>query len=266
MFNGSALQGKVAYISGGTSGINLGIAIGFAKQGAKVAVIGRDLAKAQRAAAQIMAESGGTAIGISADVRDYDAVEQSLQTTKEKFGRIDIVVAGAAGNFPAAAVNLSAKGFRTVVDIDLFGTYNVFRAAFDHIKKNGASLIAITAGQAVNPMPYQVHVCAAKAGINMLVKCLAMEWGPAGIRVNAISPGPIEGTEGVERLLPNDAIKQECIRRIPLRRLGTREEIANTAIFLSSDLAQYITGTIVGCEGGFELGDASADCLTVIPR
>jgi len=266
MFNGSALAGKVAFISGGTSGINLGIAIGFAQRGAKVAVIGRDLAKAERAAAKIIEESGGEAIGLSADVRDYAALDDALRIAREKFGKINIVIAGAAGNFPASAVNLSAKGFRTVVEIDLLGTYNLFRAAFDHIEKQGASLIAMTAGGAVKPMPYQLHACAAKAGVNMVVKCLAMEWGPAGIRVNAISPGPIEGTEGAgDRMIPPDR-KQQFIQSIPLRRFGTAEEIANAAIFLSSDLARYITGLVLDCEGGYQLGDASLDCLTVIPR
>lgn len=266
MFNGQALQGKVAYIAGGTSGINLGIALGFARQGARVAVVGRDAAKSTRAAAAIRAAGAMEAIGLDADVRDYDAIEHSLRVSREQLGAIDIVVAGAAGNFPASAVNLSAKGFKTVVDIDLLGTYNVFRAAFDHLAENGASLIAISAGQAVNPMPFQAHVCAAKAAINMLVKCLAMEWGPAGIRVNGISPGPIAGTEGVERIFPTQAIKQQLLEKIPLRRFGLAEEIANAAIFLSSPLASYITGTILDCEGGYQLGDASEDCLRVIPR
>jgi NAD(P)-dependent dehydrogenase (short-subunit alcohol dehydrogenase family) len=266
MFAKDTLKGKVAYIAGGTSGINLGIAIGFAQQGAKVIVVGRDPVKAENAAKEIVAASGGEAIGLSADVRDFDAIETSLKAARDKFGNIDIVVAGAAGNFPAAAVNLSAKGFKTVIDIDLLGTYNVFRAAFDYINQRGASLIAITAGQAVNPMPFQAHVCAAKAGINMLIKCLAMEWGPAGIRVNGISPGPIEGTEGVARLVPTEELKQKWTNQIPLRRFGQREEIANAAIFLSTPLAAYITGTILDCEGGFQLGDSSPDCLTKIER
>jgi len=266
MFAQTILKGKVAYVSGGTSGINLGIAIGFAEQGAKVVVVGRNAEKANNAAAEIVAKTGGEAIGLSADVREYDAIESSLKTTVERFGKIDIVVAGAAGNFPASAVNLTAKGFKTVIDIDLLGTYNVFRAAFDYINQRGASLIAITAGQAVNPMPMQAHVCAAKAGVNMLIKCLAMEWGPAGIRVNGISPGPIEGTEGVARLVSTPEIRKKWIDQLPLRRFGHREEIANAAIFLSSPLAAYITGTILDCEGGFQLGDSSPDCLTVVPR
>jgi NAD(P)-dependent dehydrogenase (short-subunit alcohol dehydrogenase family) len=173
-----------------------------------------------------------------------------------------VVIAGAAGNFMAPAVSISANGFKTVVDIDLLGTYNVFRAAFDVVRKPGGSLIAITAPQAKQPLPQQVHVCAAKAGVNMVVKVLAMEWGPAGIRVNAISPGPIRGTEGVERMAPSDPDKAMWIERTAMRRFGTPEDIANTAIFLSSSSAAYITGAIIDCDGGMRLGDASGDFLT----
>src|SRR6185295_16943320 len=115
---------------------------------------------------------------------------------------------GAAGNFVAPALGMSANGFKTVVDIDLMGTFHVFRASFAFLRRPGASLIAITAPQAVRPSMFQAHVCSAKAGINMLTKCLAMEWGPAGVRVNAISPGPIADTEGMRRLAPSAEAEQ----------------------------------------------------------
>lgn len=253
--------GKVAYVAGGTSGINLGIALRFAELGAKIAVVGRNPEKAAAAAEEIKAV-GAAAIGLSADVREYEAVEQSLKETANAFGGIDIVVSGAAGNFPAPAVSISAKGFKTVVDIDLIGTYNVFRAAFDIARKPGASFIAISAPQALHPMTFQAHVCAAKAGINMLIKCLAMEWGPAGIRVNGISPGPIEGTEGMARLAPTEAMQKAIVNRIAVRRYGRRDEVGDAAIFLSSAAANFVTGTIMDCDGGSQLGDASRDCLT----
>ena len=260
-FRDRLLAGKTAYIAGGTSGINLGIALRLAELGASVAVVGRNLEKAEKAAEEIRA-TGAQSLGLSADVREYDAVAQSLQATVAAFGPIDIVVSGAAGNFPAPAVSISAKGFKTVVDIDLIGTYNVFRAAFDVVSKPGSSFIAISAPQALHPMTFQAHVCAAKAGINMLIKCLAMEWGPAGIRVNGISPGPIEGTEGMARLAPTEAMRKAIESRIALRRYGQRSEIGDAAAYLSSDAASFVTGTIMDCDGGSQLGDAGRDCLT----
>jgi NAD(P)-dependent dehydrogenase (short-subunit alcohol dehydrogenase family) len=260
-FRDRLFAGKTAYVAGGTSGINLGIALRLAELGANVAVIGRNLHKAEVAAAEITA-SGAKSLGLSADVREYDAVAQSLQATVDAFGPIDFVVSGAAGNFPAPAVSISAKGFKTVVDIDLIGTYNVFRAAFDVVRKPGASMIAISAPQALHPMTYQAHVCAAKAGVNMLIKCLAMEWGPAGIRVNGISPGPIEGTEGMARLAPTEAMRQAIESRIALRRYGQRNEVGDAAAYLCSDAAGFVTGTIMDCDGGSQLGDAGRDCLT----
>jgi NAD(P)-dependent dehydrogenase (short-subunit alcohol dehydrogenase family) len=255
-------QSHVAYISGGTSGINLGIAKTLAARGAAVLVFGRDAQKAARAADEIRQETGARAMGESADVRDYAAIAQLFAKAKAEIGAPSIVIAGAAGNFPAPAIDISANGFKTVVDIDLLGTYNVFRAGFDVIVRPGGSMIAITAPQAVRPRPLQAHVCAAKAGINMLVKCLAMEWGQAGIRVNAISPGPIEGTEGVARLAPTDADKKRWTDIIALRRLGTLSDIGEAAAFVSSEQASYMTGAIVDVDGGSNLGDADVDCLT----
>jgi len=261
VFRDGLFAGKVAFVAGGTSGINLGIALRLAELGAKVAVVGRNAEKAAGAAAEIRA-IGGAALGLAADVREYDAIERSLRETVTAFGDIDIVISGAAGNFPAPAVSISAKGFKTVVDIDLIGTYNVFRAAFDVARKPGASFIAISAPQALHPMTFQAHVCAAKAGINMLVQCLAMEWGPAGVRVNGISPGPIEGTEGMARLAPTAEMEQAIKQRIASRRFGRRDEIGDAAAYLSSDAASYVTGTILDCDGGSQLGDAVRDCLT----
>ena len=252
---------KVVYISGGTSGINLGVALGFAAAGARVLVFGRSAEKAAAAAQGIERETGQTAMSGSADVRDPGAVAALFDVAKGQIGAPDVVIAGAAGNFMASAVKLSPKGFKAVVDIDLLGTYNVFRAAFDVLNKPGASLIAITAPQAVRPMPQQVHVCAAKAGVNMVVKVLAMEWGAAGVRVNAICPGPIGGTEGVERMAPTAADKAYWLQRTALRRFGSPADIARAALFLSSADAEFITGAILDCDGGMSLGDSAGDFL-----
>jgi len=250
-FKDNLLAGKTAFVAGGTSGINLGIAKRYAELGAKVAVAGRNPEKAANAAAEI----GAGALGLSCDVRDYAQIRAALEEAKEKLGPLDIVVSGAAGNFVAPALGMSANGFKTVVDIDLNGTFNVFRACYDLLAPN-ASLIAITAGQAVNPSMMQAHVCAAKAGINQLIRVLAMEWGPAGVRVNGISPGPIAGTEGMARLSPTPESDKAITARIPLRRFGQVEEVAESAVFLVSDSARYVTGTILDCDGGSQLGDA----------
>lgn len=265
MFDKSTLKDKVAFIAGGTSGINLGIAKGLVAVGAKVAVLGRNPEKAKAAAAEIEEETGGKAVALTADVREPEQVEAALQEASNNLGKIDILISGAAGNFPAPALGINPKGFKTVIDIDLIGTYNVFHLGFQHLNKN-ASLIAITAPQAVVPMPYQAHVCAAKAGINMLIKCLAVEWGPAGLRVNGISPGAINGTEGADRLAPEGPMRDAMISKVPSRRFGEKQEIADAAIYLSSDLGKYVNGTILTVDGGTELGDASADCLTIPGR
>lgn len=165
---------------------------------------------------------GANATGIAADVRDFAAVDAAFKQTVERFGPIDIVISGAAGNFVAPALSIPSNGFKTVVDIELVGTFHVFRACYDCLRRPGASLIAITAGQATHPHRGQAHVCAAKAGINMLVKCLALEWGADGVRVNGISPGPIDGTEGMARLTPTPEKTATLIAKIPLVELELR--------------------------------------------
>lgn len=259
-FKDQVLAGKVAFVAGASSGINLGIAQHFARQGAKVVIISRSYEKII-AAAQTITDEGFPAMGIAADVRDYASVENALRQTHDAFGKIDIVISGAAGNFVAPALGMSSNGFKTVVDIDLIGTFNVLRASFPFLNRPGASLISITAPQAVNPMMFQAHVCAAKAGINMLTKCLAMEWGPAGVRVNAISPGPISDTEGMARLAPTAEMEAATKARIALRDYGDKRDIADTAMFLATDNARYITGSIIDCDGGSKLGDAGANAL-----
>lgn len=254
------LVGKTAFVAGASSGINLAIAQRYAQMGAKVALISRSPEKIE-AAARTITDAGGEAVGMAADVRDYDAVEAALARTHEAFGPIDIVLSGAAGNFLAPALGMSARGFRTVVEIDLIGTFNVLRASYAFLRRPGASLISITAGQAVNPAPFQSHACAAKAGVNMLTRCLAMEWGPAGVRVNAISPGPIADTEGMRRLAPGDGAEERIKGRIALRDYGAKADIAEMAVFLASDSARYITGAIMTVDGGSELGDAGANAI-----
>jgi len=257
VFADKVLAGKVAFVTGGTSGINLGIALRFAEHGAKVAVLGRNEEKAKAAEAQLKA-LGAEALAVTADVRQYALLEEAIKKAVDAFGPIDVLVNGAAGNFPAPAAGLSANGFKAVVDIDLLGTFNACRAAFEHLRKPGASIINISAPQSYMAAPLQSHVCAAKAGCDMVMRVLAMEWGPVGVRVNAISPGPVEGTEGMARLAPDAATKERVQNAVPLRRFADRGEIADLALFLASPAASYMTGALIPCDGGQALGGFGA--------
>jgi len=259
------LKGKVALVAGASSGINFAIARRLAAAGARVAILSRSADRIE-AAARVIEADGHEVLARAADVRDFDAVAAVFAETAQRFGPVDIVVSGAAGNFHAPAAHLSANGFKTVIDIDLIGNFNVLRASFDHLRKPGASLISITAPGAEVPGMFQVHANAAKAGINMTVRCLAMEWGPAGVRVNALSPGPITGTPGMAKLAASPEREQAMTARLPLRRYGGFDDITDAALFLASDLSRYVTGTVLDCDGGMRLGDASADALSPLPR
>jgi len=246
------LAGKVAIVTGGGSGINLAIAKRFAQEGARVGLIGRTKEKLDEAASGIR-DAGGIASGHPADVREYDALAAAIAALRSEHGRIDIVVCGAAGNFPAPALGMSANGFKAVVDIDLLGTFNTCRAAFEHLNRPGASIINISATQAFKATPMQAHVCAAKAGVDMLAKCLALEWAREGVRVNSIAPGAVDGTEGMRRLTPTPELKEQFARSIPLQRFARVEEIADVAVFLAGESSRFITGTVIVCDGGLSL-------------
>jgi len=253
VFGTRLLEGKVAFVAGGTRGFNLTIAKRYAEHGASVAVASRDAARCEAAAAEIRA-LGAPALGLPLDVREPQRVAEVLAETAQRFGGLDVVVAGQAGNFFAPATAISPNGFRAVIEVDLLGTYNVFRLAWEHLRRPGASLLAITAPQAVRPLAMQAHACAAKAGINMLLKVLALEWGPAGVRVNGLSPGPIENTHGMDKATGGDPRVVEQVRRgVPLRRWGRHDDVADAALFLASDAASYITGTILDVDGGVAL-------------
>lgn len=245
-------KGRAVFVAGGSSGINLAIAKAFAARGAKVAIASRSQERVDAAVGELRA-FGADACGFSADVRDADAIAAALAQAHAALGDFDVLVSGAAGNFVAPALGMSPKGFRTVIDIDLNGTFHVLRAAHAFLRKPGASVLNISAPQSFNPMMYQAHVCAAKAGVDMLTRVLAMEWGPEGIRINSIVPGPVGDTEGVRRLAPTPEAQAKMVASVPLRRFGTTEEIADMALFLSSRHAQFVTGAVIPVDGGSSL-------------
>ncbi|WP_372502045.1 SDR family oxidoreductase [Tistrella mobilis] len=242
-------DGRTVVVSGGTSGINLGIARHFAAEGARVFVFSRSADKVRAAVAEL-AGSGAGADGIAADVRDAAAVEAALAAAADRFGPIDVLVSGAAGNFVARATDISSNGFRAVLEIDLLGTHHVMRAAWPYLRKPGAVVINVSAAQASVAMIGQAHVCAAKAGVDMITRTLALEWGPAGVRVNSVVPGPIADTEGVRRLMPDAASARAKMDAIPLRRMGTTQDVADFCGFLASDRASWITGAVIPVDGG----------------
>lgn len=245
-------KNKRVFVMGGTSGINLGIAKCFAHYGAQVAVASRSQEKVDKAVSDLQA-IGSEAVGFSVDVRDAEKVKDTFKQAHSQWGNFDVLVSGAAGNFPSPALGMSANGFKSVIDIDLLGSFNVLQAAHPYLAKPGAAVINISAPQAFVATPLQAHVCAAKAGVDMLTRVLALEWGNDGIRINSIVPGPIEGTEGMARLAPTPAFQETVRESVPLNRLGTTDDIGHMAMFLASSYGSYVNGTVIPVDGGWSL-------------
>jgi len=250
--------GRTVLVAGGTSGINRGIACGFAQAGARVYVLSRSEDKVADTVAEL-STLGPDAAGMAADVRNAEQIEAALSDCAKRFGPIDAVVSGAAGNFAAKAQDISSNGFRAVLEIDVLGTHHVMLASYKHLRRPGV-ILNISAAAASRPMIGQAHVCAAKAGVDQITRTLALEWGPEGIRVNSVVPGPIENTEGFRRMAPTPEIKAQRLATIPLRRAAKSDEVAALCLFLASERASYITGAVIPIAGGATLS-VPADLL-----
>jgi peroxisomal 2,4-dienoyl-CoA reductase len=249
IFNKELLKAKTALITGGGSGICKGIATAFAAHGCQVVIMGRRSDVLVETCNEITA-AGGKAAWVAGDVRNIEDCERAVATTIKEFGGLDILLNGAAGNFLCPTEHLSSNGFKTVIDIDLLGTFNMSKAGFEPLKKSsGAVILNISATLHYQGTIMQSHVMAAKAGVDALARNLACEWGEYGIRVVTIAPGPIGDTEGMRRLAPLGADKKVA-SEIPLRRLGAIADISNAALFLVSSAASYITGEILVVDGG----------------
>jgi peroxisomal 2,4-dienoyl-CoA reductase len=250
VFRDDILAGHVALVTGGGTGICRGIAHAYARLGADVCIVSRKPDVIARAADELRAATGRDVLGVSADVRDPDAVVRAIAATVEKFGKLDTLVNGAAGNFLAPAAALSPNGFRTVVEIDLVGTFVASRAAFEALRASGDGLVVnVSATLHYHGTPLQIHASAAKAGVDAVTRNLAVEWGRFAIRACAIAPGPIGDTEGMRRLAPGD-IADKARATIPAGRFGAIDEIAAAAVFLRSAAARYITGHVLVVDGG----------------
>ncbi|MEO3480393.1 SDR family oxidoreductase [Phaeobacter sp. CAU 1743] len=257
-FTEDALKGRVAVITGGGGGIGFGIAKAFAAAGARLVLASRNEERLQGAIKEIEG-MGGEAIAVQADVRNYDDVARVVKTAVGTYGTLDVMIANAAGNFVVPAAEMSPNAWKTVIDIDLNGTFYCARAAHPALKdsKFGGRFIAISTTRALEGWPGCAHAGAAKAGIMSLIRTLTGEWGKDGIRCNTIAPGAIGDTEGVKRIYEDAGRREHELSSIPLGEFGKTADIANAAVFLCSDAGAYVAGADIVVDGGRNRGRAS---------
>lgn len=249
-FRPDLFAGRVALLTGGGTGITRGIAEALAAHGAYAVLLSRNNEHVQTAAREIADRYKTSSLGIKADVRDPDEMADAAARAVRVFGRLDILVNGAAGNFPCPAADLTPNGFRTILNIDAQGTWHACHAAYHAwMKDHGGSILNLSATLHYGGTPGQVHVAAAKAAVDALTRTLAVEWGPLGIRSNAIAPGPIADTEGARRLFPGEA-GERLAALVPTRRLGTIDDIAMLALFVLSDAGSNLNGAVIPSDGG----------------
>eukprot|EP00835_Amoeboradix_gromovi_P004927 NODE_420_length_8944_cov_0.479819.p2 type:complete len:269 gc:universal NODE_420_length_8944_cov_0.479819:1954-2760(+) len=248
-FNKGLFKNKLALITGGGSGINLGITRALMELGCDTIILSRNQEKLAKVSNILEKDTLQKCYYISADVRNFDDLQFKISDKLTKLNKqLDFLFCGAAGNFLVPFKDMSPNAFKTVLEIDLFGTFHTVKACLPYIKKDSNSCIVnISATLHYMNMPLQAHASAAKAAIDSLTISLANELAP--IRVVAIAPGPVEGTEGLSRLLPA-SFKEDKLKVIPLKRFGKAEDIAGAAVFLCSPAANYITATVLVVDGG----------------
>ena len=259
MFCKDLLKGQVIFITGGGSGLGLSMAKKFAELSANIAICGRTEEKLKKAVIEIKEVNPNSQVKYYVlDVRDYEKVGETIQSIVKDFGKMTGLVNNAAGNFLSATEDLTYNGFKAVVDIVLFGTFNCSHHFGKYLIENGlkGNILNIVTTYTDLGSGYVLPSAAAKAGVKAMTGSLAYEWGPYGIRVNAIAPGPFPTKGAWSRLVPDENIAKMITNRIPLKRTGKHEELANLAAFLMSDLSSYITGETITIDGGERLAGA----------
>jgi len=259
---------KVVFCTGGAGTICSAQVRAMVYLGANACIVGRNVEKTERMAADIAtARPGSNVLGFGAvDVRSIESLNEAATKCVKELGGIDFVIAGAAGNFLASINQLSPNALKTVMDIDVLGSYNTLKATIPYLvesaKKHnidpntnkisrlgtGGRIIFVSASFHYTGMPFQTHVSVAKAGVDALANNVALEFGPFGVTSNAISPGPIEGTEGMERLLPRGKY-QAYLKSQPLGRIGTVRDIADATVYLFSSTGNYVNGHALVVDG-----------------
>ena len=258
---------RVALITGGGTGIGRAIGVALAADGYNLSIASRSAEHLASGAGELRGH-GARVLEVPTDVREPEQVDRMIERTTAEFGRLDVLVNNAAGNFLAPAEKISPNGWRAVVGIVLDGTFFCSKAALPLLRRSPSpSIVNIVASYAWMAGPGTAHSAAAKAGVLALTRTLAVEWAPYGIRVNAVSPGPIR-TEGTDKQLwVSDAVVESVRQGVPLRRFGTVEEVAEAVRFLVSSRASYITGQVISVDGGQWLGQGVMPLLeTAFPR
>jgi NAD(P)-dependent dehydrogenase (short-subunit alcohol dehydrogenase family) len=271
MLQDNALNGKNIVVTGGGSGLGKAMTKYFLELGANVSITSRNLEKLEATASQLKAETGGTCLPIQCDVRFYDQVESMLKTVIANFGKVDILLNNAAGNFISPTERLSANAFDTIIDIVLKGTKNctlAFGKNWINTKQTNTVVLNIVTTYAWTGSGYVVPSATAKAGVLALTRSLAVEWAKYGMRFNAIAPGPFPTKGAWDRLMPGKLKdKFDMSKKVPLQRVGEHQELANLAAYLVSDFSSYINGEVITIDGGEWLkGAGEFNMLEDIPQ
>jgi NAD(P)-dependent dehydrogenase (short-subunit alcohol dehydrogenase family) len=271
MLRDDALNGKVIVITGGGSGLGKAMTKYFMELGAKIAITSRDIEKLKTTSAELESETGGTCLPVQCDVRHYEEVEAMLQEVLKAYGKVDVLLNNAAGNFISPTERLSANAFDTIIDIVLKGSKNCTLAFGKHwidTKQESSTVLNIVTTYAFTGSAYVVPSATAKAGVLAMTRSLAVEWAKYGIRTNAIAPGPFPTKGAWDRLLPGDLKEKfDLSKKVPLKRVGDHQELANLAAYLVSDFSAYINGEVIVIDGGEWLkGAGQFNLLEAVPE